>query len=240
VFARHDLTAIPVVDEGGRMVGIVTIDDIVDVVQEEATEDIHKIGGSEALGAPYLEVGLGGMLRKRAGWLIVLFLAQFLTMLVLLRYESFFDRLSVLAVFIPMIVSSGGNSGSQASTLVIRALALGEVRLRDWGRVLLRELAVGLVLGLLLGGIGLLRIVLLPPASDTPVDPWLLGTTVAFSVLGVVLWGTVSGSMLPFFLRRAGLDPAGASAPLVSTLVDVIGLLVYISVAAVILAAALG
>jgi len=242
VFARHDLTAIPVVDEGGRMVGIVTVDDIVDVVQEEATEDIHKIGGSEALDAPYLEVGLGGMLQKRAGWLIVLFLAQFLTIQVLLHYESFLDRLAVLAVFIPMIVSSGGNSGSQASTLVIRALALGEVRLRDWGRVLLRELAVGLSLGLLLGGIGLLRIVLLPPESHSgpAPDPWRLGSTVALSVLGVVLWGTLSGSMLPFVLRRAGLDPAGASAPLVSTLVDVVGLLVYVTVASAILAAALG
>jgi magnesium transporter len=157
-----------------------------------------------------------------------------------LRYESFFDRLSVLAVFIPMIVSSGGNSGSQASTLVIRALALGEIHLRDWGRVLLRELAVGLALGLLLGGIGLLRIVLVPPASGVHVEAWRLGTTVALSVLGVVLWGTISGSMLPFLLRRLRLDPAGASAPLVSTLVDVVGLLVYISVAAVILAAALG
>jgi magnesium transporter len=222
------------------MAGIVTVDDIVDVVQEEATEDIHKIGGSAALDAPYLEVGLRGMLRKRAGWLIVLFLAQFLTIQVLLRYESFLDRLSVLAVFIPMIVSSGGNSGSQASTLVIRALALGEVHLRDWSRVLLRELGVGLALGLLLGGIGLLRIVLLPPDSGVAVDPWQLGTTVACSVLGVVLWGTLSGSMLPFVLRRAGLDPAGASAPLVSTLVDVVGLLVYVTVAAAILAAALG
>jgi magnesium transporter len=240
VFAQHDLTAIPVVDESGRMVGIVTVDDIVDVVQEEATEDIHKMGGSGALDAPYLEVGFLGMLHKRAGWLIVLFMAQFLTTLVLLRYESFFDRLSVLAVFIPMIVSSGGNSGSQASTLVIRALALGEVHLRDWGRVLLRELAVGLALGLLLGGIGLLRIVLLPPESGAAVEPWRLGTTVALSVLGVVLWGTISGSMLPFLLRRARLDPAGASAPLVSTLVDVVGLLVYIAIAAVILAAALG
>jgi magnesium transporter len=222
------------------MVGIVTVDDIVDVVQEEATEDIHKIGGSGALEAPYLEVSVLGMLQKRAGWLIVLFMAQFLTTLVLLHYESFFDRLSVLAVFIPMIVSSGGNSGSQASTLVIRALALGEIHLRDWGRVLLRELAVGLALGLLLGGIGLLRIVLMPPASGVHVEPWQLGTTVALSVLGVVLWGTISGSMLPFLLRRLRLDPAGASAPLVSTVVDVVGLLVYISVAAVILAAALG
>jgi magnesium transporter len=239
VFAQHDLTAIPVVDEAGRMVGIVTVDDIVDVVQEEATEDIQKIGGSGALDAPYLEVGFLGMLHKRAGWLIVLFLAQFLTTLVLLRYESFFDRLSVLAVFIPMIVSSGGNSGSQASTLVIRALALGEVHLRDWSRVLLRELAVGLALGLLLGGIGLLRIVFLPPASGAAVGAWELGTTVACSVLGVVLWGTISGSMLPFLLRRLRLDPAGASAPLVSTLVDVVGLLVYISVAALILSAAL-
>jgi len=240
IFAQHDLTAIPVVDGSGRMAGIVTVDDIVDVVQEEATEDIHKIGGSGALGAPYLEVGVLGMLRKRAGWLFVLFLAQFLTTLVLLRYESFFDRLSVLAVFIPMIVSSGGNSGSQASTLVIRALALGEVHMRDWGRVLLREVAVGLALGLLLGGVGLLRIVLLPPGDGALVEPWRLGLTVALSVLGVVLWGTISGSMLPFFLRRMRLDPAGASAPLVSTLVDVVGLLVYISIAAVILAAALG
>jgi magnesium transporter len=239
VFAEHDLTAIPVVDADGRMQGIVTIDDIVDVVQEEATEDIQKIGGSGALDAPYLEVGILGMLHKRAGWLIVLFLAQFLTTLVLLRYESFFDQLSVLAVFIPMIVSSGGNSGSQASTLVIRALALREIRLRDWGRVLLRELAVGLTLGLLLGGIGLLRIMVMPPHTSASLEVWRLGITVALSVTGVVLWGTIMGSMLPFLLRRAGLDPAGASAPLVSTVVDVVGLLVYIGIAGVLLTAAL-
>jgi magnesium transporter len=240
VFAEHDLVAIPVVDGTGRMRGIVTVDDIVDVVQEEATEDIHKIGGSEALEAPYLEVGFLEMVRKRAGWLIVLFVAQFMTTLVLLRYESFFDRLSVLAVFIPMIVSSGGNSGSQASTLVIRAMALSEVRLLDWARVLLRELAVGLALGLLLGGIGLLRILLLPPETSTQVDALRLGGTVALSVLGVVVWGTLSGSMLPFLLRKVGLDPAAASAPLVSTVVDVVGLMIYIGVAGVILAAALG
>ncbi len=240
IFAEHGLMAVPVVDGEGRMRGIVTVDDIVDVVQEEATEDIQMIGGSAALDAPYLEVGLFEMVRKRGGWLVVLFVAQFLTTLVLLHFESFFDRLSVLAVFIPMIVSSGGNSGSQASTLVIRAMALSQVELGDWRRVLRRELAVGLLLGAGLAAIGLARILILPPAGNVKVTALDLGTTVALSVLGVVLWGTITGSMLPFLLRRSGLDPAGASAPLVSTVVDVVGLLIYIGVAGMVLAAVLG
>jgi len=231
VFAEHDLTAIPVVDGTGRMRGIVTVDDIVDVVQEEATEDIQKIGGTEALAAPYLEVGLREMLRKRSGWLVVLFLAQFVTAAVISRFEGHILQVAVLAAFIPLIMSSGGNSGSQATTLVIRSLALREVRLADWIRVLRRELLVGLSLGLVLGTIAVARVVLLPLDVDEGVRPLALGLTIGCSVVGVVLWGTFSGSMLPFLLRKVGLDPASASAPLVATLVDLVGLMIYFGVA---------
>jgi magnesium transporter len=231
VFAEHDLTAIPVVDGTGRMRGIVTVDDIVDVVQEEATEDIHKIGGTEALEAPYLEVGLREMLRKRSGWLVVLFVAQFFTAAVISRFEGHILQVAVLAAFIPLIMSSGGNSGSQATTLVIRSLALRELRLADWIRVLRRELLVGLTLGLVLGTIAVARVVFLPLEVDVGVRPLALGLTIGCSVVGVVLWGTFSGSMLPFLLRKVGLDPASASAPLVATLVDLVGLMIYFGVA---------
>jgi magnesium transporter len=230
VFAEHDLVALPVVDEAGRMKGIVTIDDIVDVVQEEATEDIQKIGGTQALDAPYLEVGMLQMLRKRAGWMTVLFLGEMLTIAVMAGYEDDLNQVVVLAVFLPLIISSGGNSGAQASTLVIRAMALGEVRLRDWTRVLVRELAAGCSMGLFLGAIGLASIFVRGGAAEG--DPVLqIALTVAMSVLAVVLWGTLAGSMLPLALRRLGFDPASASAPLVATLVDVTGLIMYFSVA---------
>ena len=231
LFAEHDLVALPVLDEGEHMKGIVTIDDIVDVVQEEATEDIQKIGGTQALEAPYLEVGLLQMLRKRAGWMTVLFLGEMLTIAVMAGYEDDLNRVMVLAVFLPLIISSGGNSGAQASTLVIRAMALGEVRLRDWSRVLGRELAAGLSLGLFLGVIGLASIFLRGGATEgDPVQQ--IALTVAMSVLGVVLWGTLAGSMLPLLLLpRLGFDPASASAPLVATLVDVTGLMLYFSIA---------
>ncbi|MCC6409725.1 MAG: magnesium transporter [Planctomycetes bacterium] len=232
LFAQHDLMALPVVDAEGRMQGIVTFDDIVQVVQEEATEDIQKIGGSEALDAPYLEVGVGSMVKKRAGWLVILFLGETLTATAMSHFEHEIAAAVVLSVFIPLIISSGGNSGSQATTLVIRAMSLGEVRLRDWFRVMRRELASGLALGTILGLIGFLRIVLWQQfGSDYGPNYLWLGVTIGLALLGVVLWGTLSGAMLPLVLRRLGFDPASASAPLVATLVDVTGLVIYFSAA---------
>ena len=229
LFAEYDVIALPVVDEAGRMKGIVTVDDIVDVVEEEATEDAHKFGGMEALELPYLRTHVLSLIRKRAGWLVLLFLGGMLTATALEQFEASIQALPFLTFFIPLIIASGGNSGSQASTLVIRAMAMDEVRLRDWWRVARREVISGIVLGLVLGAIGFIRVLLFPGdialhGSDVVV---LMGLTITFSLLGVVLFGTLVGSMLPFILRRVGLDPASASAPLVATLVDVTGLLIY-------------
>jgi magnesium transporter len=236
LFARHSLLAIPVVDADRHMKGVVTVDDIVDVVQEEATEDIQKIGGMEALDEPYLDIGLFRMIRKRAGWLSALFMSETLTATAMGYYEHEIARAVVLALFIPLIISSGGNSGSQASTLVVRAMALGEVRLRDWWRVMRREFAAGLALGSILGMIGLLRILLWPTRAALYGEHYVLvAITVACSLVGVVLWGTISGSMLPLIMRRLGFDPASASAPFVATLVDVTGLVIYFTMASVIL-----
>lgn len=242
VFARHDLMCIPVVDAERRMKGIVTADDIVDVVKEEATEDMQKVGGMQALDAPYLDVRLLQMVRKRAIWLAVLFLGESMTATAIAFFESEIARAVVLALFIPLIISSGGNSGSQASTLVIRAMALGEVVLRDWWRVIRREVFSGLALGSILGTIGLARVLLWETLHRAMKGTTLYGEhyvlvalTVAFSVLGCVLWGTLAGSMLPFLLRRLRLDPASASAPFVATLVDVTGVIIYFSVATMIL-----
>lgn len=234
LFAQHDLQAIPVVDAAGRMQGIVTVDDIVDVLQEEATEDIQKIGGTEALGEPYLRIGLPQMVRKRVGWLAALFVSEMLTTTAMSRFESEIARAVVLAVFVPLIISSGGNSGSQASTLVIRAMALGEVTLPDWWRVIRRELASGMAMGMVLGVIGFSRVMLWQLLFHAYGGHALVvATTIAFAVVGVVTWGTLAGSMLPFALRRFGLDPASASAPFVATLVDVTGIVIYFSVASV-------
>lgn len=236
LFAVHDLVAIPVVDSENRVMGIVTIDDIVHVVEEEATEDIQKIGGMEALHGPYLEIGFLDMVKKRAGWLAALFLGEMLTATAMSHYEEEIARAVVLAVFIPLIISSGGNSGSQASTLVVRAMALGEVRLRDWWMVAGREIRSGLVLGAVLASIGFARILVWQAVGGTYGEHYLLvAATVALSLVGVVLFGTLAGSMLPFLLRRAGVDPASASAPFVATLVDVTGLIIYFTVASLIL-----
>jgi len=237
LFAQHDLVALPVIDATGRMKGIVTVDDIVDVVQEEATEDIQKIGGSEALDAPYLEVTVLEMVKKRAGWLTVLFIGEMFTAAAASRYESEIQRVTALATLMPLIISSGGNSGSQASTLVIRAMALGEARLNDWLRVLRREVIAGSLLGLILGLVGFARIVLWERAFPSEIAPhaMLMGATIGITVFGVVLWGTLTGAMLPLFLRRVGFDPASASAPLVATFVDVTGLLIYFGTAVVLL-----
>ncbi len=236
LFAQTDLQAIPVVDAEGRMKGVVTVDDIVDVIREEATEDIQKIGGTQALDAPYLETGLLAMVRKRVSWLAVLFLGEMLTATAMGRFEHEIARAVVLSVFIPLIISSGGNAGSQASTLVIRALALGELKLVDWWRVVRREVVTGLAMGALLGVLGFGRVYLweLMFGSYGP-HHLLVGMTVAGSVLSVVVWGTLSGAMLPFLLRRVGLDPASASAPFVATLVDVFGIVIYFSLASVLL-----
>jgi magnesium transporter len=236
LFAEHDLQAIPVIDAEGHMKGVVTVDDIVDVIQEEATEDIQKIGGTAALEAPYLEVSLPQMIKKRVGWLAALFVSEMLTTTAMSRFEAEIARAVVLAVFVPLIISSGGNSGSQASTLVIRAMALGEVTLRDWWRVMRRELTSGLLMGGILGVIGFSR-VMLWQAIFHPYGhhALLIASTIGTAVVGVVTWGTLSGSMLPFLLRRVGLDPATASAPFVATLVDVTGIVIYFSVASLVL-----
>jgi magnesium transporter len=240
LFQKHNVLALPVVDEGGKMVGIITFDDIADAIREEATEDIQKIGGVEALEAPYLTIGFLSLLKKRAGWLAALFLGEMLTATAMAHFEQEIAAAVVLALFVPLIISSGGNSGSQATTLVIRAIALGEVRLRDWWRVLRRELGAGLGLGAILGTIGLLRILLWQAVGQVyGVHYFRIAATVGLSLVGVVLWGSVAGSMLPFMLRRAGFDPASASAPLVATLVDVTGLVIYFSIASIVLRGAL-
>ncbi|HEY7685707.1 MAG TPA: magnesium transporter [Gemmatimonadales bacterium] len=236
LFQHHNLLALPVVDDTTRMVGIITFDDIADAIREEATEDIQKIGGVEALEAPYLSIAFGRLLKKRAGWLAVLFLGEMLTTTAMAYFEQEIAAAVVLALFVPLIISSGGNSGSQATTLVIRAMALGEVRLRDWWRVLRREVGAGAGLGVILGTIGLLRILVWQAVGGVYGAHYLrIGVTVALSLVGVVLWGSMAGSMLPFLLRRAGFDPASASAPLVATLVDVTGLVIYFTIASVLL-----
>ena len=236
LFAEHDFLAIPVVDAERRVKGIVTVDDIVDVVQEEATEDIQKFGGMQALDAPYLEASFLTMIRKRAGWLSVLFVSEMLTATAMGFFEKEIARAVVLALFVPLIISSGGNSGSQASTLVVRALALGELKLRDWFRVVRRELATGVVLGAVLASIGFVRIVVWEHVFHVYGPQYLLvALTVSGSLIGVVTFGTLAGSMLPLILQKLGLDPASASAPFVATLVDVSGIVIYFTVASVVL-----
>ena len=233
---RYDRVALPVTDSEGVLLGIVTVDDILDVVQQAATEDIQKMAAVEALDEPYLQIKFWRMVRKRAGWLSALFLGETLTATAIAFFEGQIQRAVVLALFIPLIISSGGNSGSQAASLVIRAMALGEVRLRDWWRVMRREIASGLALGAILGTIALCRILLWPNRRTLYGEHYVLvGLTVACSLIGIVLWGTLSGSMLPFVMRRLGFDPAASSAPFVATLVDVTGLVIYFTVALVIL-----
>lgn len=235
-FVETGLNAIPVLDRGRHMKGIVTVDDVVDVVQEEATEDMQKLGGSEALDQPYMETPLARMIRKRAGWLVILFFSELLTATAMGYYEHEISRAVVLVLFLPLIMSSGGNSGSQATSLIIRALALREVRLRDWWRVLGREIAAGLALGVILGLIAMIRILLWPSRNERYGEHYfLIALTVSGSLVGVVLWGSLAGSMLPFALRKLGFDPATASAPFVATLVDVTGLMIYFTVASFVL-----
>lgn len=242
VFAHEDLYCLPVVDAAGRMKGIITADDIVDVVHEEATEDMHKLGGTEALEAPYLQVHPFEMLRKRVIWLVVLLLMGFFTVEAMARFEKHITGLVVLSFFVPLIISCGGNTGSQAATLVVRAMALDEVRLRDWWRVVRREFVMGLALGISLAAAGLAAALLWNACWDSLTGeprmgdaPWRAAVAVASSILCIVMWGTLVGSMLPFALRRLGADPASASAPLVATVVDVTGLVIYFTVAGLIL-----
>ena len=237
VFRKYDRVALPVVDSNGVLVGIVTSDDMLDVAEEEATEDIQKLGGLEALDEPYTTIPFLRMVKKRATWLIVLFLGEMLTATAMQGYNGEIEKAAILAMFLPLIISSGGNSGSQATTLVIRAMALGELRLRDWWRVVRKELLSGLSLGLILGTIGFFRISLWQYLHifDYGNYHWLIALTVGAALIGVVLWGTLSGAMLPFLLRRLGLDPATSSAPFVATLVDVTGLVIYFNVALFIL-----
>ncbi len=240
LFRKLRILAIPVVDREGRMKGIVTVDDIVDVVEEEASEDIQKVGGMEALDAPYMRIGFWDMVRKRGGWLLILFVGEMLTATAMGHFENEIAKAVVLALFVPLIISSGGNSGSQATTLIIRAMALGEVRLRDWWKIVMRELPTGFVLGSMLAIVGLVRI-LLWQSIWHPYGPHylLVAFTVAFSLIGVVLFGTLAGAMLPFVLRTVGLDPASASAPFVATLVDVSGLIIYFTIARLLLSGTL-
>lgn len=226
-FEKYDRVALPVVDSQGVLVGIITVDDVLDVAEEEATEDIQRMGGMEALDAPYLDIGFFGMIRKRVGWLIILFFGETFTISVLRGYEEELSKLTLLSMLLPLIVSSGGNSGSQATTLVIRSLATREVRLRDWPRVLLREVSTGFALGLTLGTLGFARIVLFERGNYSTDELVRLGLAIGVSLLCVVICGTFLGSMLPMLLRRIGLDPATASAPFVATLVDITGVLLY-------------
>jgi magnesium transporter len=232
LMARHDRSAMPVVDGLGLLIGIVTYDDIADVAEEEATEDIHKLGGLEALDAPYLATRLGEMLKKRAGWLAGLFMMQLLTIAVMGFFDEQLEKAVILALFVPLIVSSGGNTGTQAASLLVRALALDHVEPADWGRVLRREIVTGLVLGSLLGALGVFTVVGADAIGLAESDyPWRVGMVVGTAVVGIVIWGSLAGSCLPLIMQRIGLDPAASSSPLVATIMDVSGLTIYFIVA---------
>ncbi|HLS38568.1 MAG TPA: magnesium transporter [Sphingobacterium bovisgrunnientis] len=236
IFRMNNRVALPVIDEQGIMLGIVTIDDILWVANEEYTEDMQRFGGTEALDEPYLDVSIMHLVKKRAGWLIVLFMGQLLTASVISHFETQLASAIVLFALMPLIMSSGGNSGSQASTLIIQAMAMGEVTLTDWWRVMRREILTGLILGLILGILGFIRIATWQMFSEVYGEYWILiGLVISFSLVCVVLWGSLTGSMLPFLLRKLGADPASSSAPFVSTLVDVTGLIIYFTFATLLL-----
>lgn len=232
VFKMNNRVALPVVDDNNILLGIVTIDDILWVAAEEFSEDMQKMGGTEALDEPYLEMPLLKLFRKRIGWLVILFLGEMLTATAMGYFEDEIAKAIVLTLFIPLIISSGGNSGSQASTLIIQAMAVGEITVIDWWRVLRREILSGIMLGTLLGVIGFIRVAIWQQFTHIYGEHWFfIGCTVGVSLVGVVLWGTLSGSMLPMLLKKLGADPAVSSAPFVATLVDVTGLIIYFSVA---------
>lgn len=232
----YNVVAVPVVDSENRLVGTITVDDVIDVIKDETTEDIQKIGGSEALDEPYVDTPFWTLVKKRARWLVVLFFGEMLTATAMGYFEKEIAKAVVLALFVPLVISSGGNSGSQAASLIIRALALGEVTLKDWWSVMRREIFSGLALGSLLGAVAFIRIVSWHYMFGNYGEHWLkIAFTVATALVGVVMWGTLSGSMLPFVMKRLGADPAASSAPFVATLVDVTGLVIYFTVAAVVL-----
>jgi magnesium transporter len=232
IFRMNNRVALPVVDDSNVLLGIVTVDDILWLANEEYTEDIHKIGGTQALDEPYLDMPLLGLVKKRIGWLVILFLGEMLTATAMAHFQADIEKAVILAMFVPLIISSGGNSGSQASTLIIQAMALGEITVGDWWRIMRREIQSGLLLGIALGAIGFLRIFIWTQFTDIYGPHWLLiALTVGVALVGVVLWGSLSGSMLPLLLKRLGADPATSSAPFVATLVDVTGLIIYFSVA---------
>jgi len=231
-FKKYDRTILPVLDSKDVLVGVVTVDDVLDVAEQEATEDIQKMGGMEALDAPYLKIAMRSMIKKRAGWLSILFVSEMFTATAMGYFENELAKAAVLALFLPLILSSGGNSGSQATSLIIRAMAVRDVTLRDWWKVLRRELMAGVALGAVLAAIVLVRIFLWPNKETLYTAHYpLVAVTVALSLVGVVLWGSVVGSMLPFVLRRLGFDPAASSAPFVATLVDVTGIVIYFTLA---------
>ena len=237
LISKYNLLALPVIDDGEHVLGIVTVDDVIDAIVRESTEDVQKFGGMEALDEPYTEIGFAKMIRKRAGWLMALFLSEMLTATAMQHFEGEIARAAVLAMFIPLVMSSGGNSGSQATSLIIRALALRELKLRDWWRIAIRELPTGIALGTILGVIGFVRIEVWQSLGLFDYGPhhMLLALTVGMALVGIVGFGSLTGSMLPFLLKRIGFDPASASAPFVATLVDVTGLIIYFSVAFLIL-----
>ncbi|MCO4291299.1 magnesium transporter [Solitalea sp. MAHUQ-68] len=237
IFKQYDRVSLPVVNSDNVLIGIVTIDDVLDIVEEEDTEDIQKFGGMEALEDSYIETPLFEMIKKRAGWLIILFVGEMLTATAMSYFEDEIDKAVVLALFVPLIISSGGNSGSQAATLIIRSLALGEITLSDWWKVMSKEIVSGLILGSMLGIVGFGRIAIWHTIFPNMYGPhWLLiAIVVGISLVGVVLWGTLSGSMMPLLLQKLGFDPATSSAPFVATLVDVTGLVIYFTVASMIL-----
>lgn len=237
VFADHDRVALPVTGTDGTLLGIVTVDDVMDIQEKESTEDFQKFGGTEGLDMSYTKTSLSDMIRKRAGWLVILFLGEMLTASAMAHFDGEIARAVVLALFVPLIISSGGNSGSQAASLIIRSLALGELKLRDWWYVMRKEIFLGLMLGIILGSIGFIRILIWQQAGIYDYGEYwsLVGASVAVSLVLIVLWGTLSGSMIPIILKKIGLDPATASAPFVATLVDVTGLIIYFTVAALFL-----
>ncbi len=232
IFKNANRTALPVADFNGLLLGIITIDDVVDVIEAEDTEDIQKIGGTEAFEEPYLKIALGKMIRKRAGWLVILFFGEMLTASVMGYFNDELSKAVVLTLFVPLIISSGGNSGSQAATLIIRAMALGEVTWLNWWHVMRREIISGLTLGSILGFIGFIRIALWSQFTTLYGEHWfLLGLTVSLTLVGIVMWGTIAGSMIPLVLKKIGRDPAVSSAPFIATLVDVTGLIIYFTIA---------
>ncbi|MEO7712739.1 MAG: magnesium transporter [Gemmatimonadaceae bacterium] len=237
VISNYDLVVVPVVSESRHVIGVITVDDVIDAIQEEQTEDVQKLGGMQALDEPYMQIGFRQMLKKRAGWLSILLVSEMFTASAMQYFDGELKQVAALILFVPLVMSAGGNSGSQATSLIMRAMALREISLRDWWRVALRELPTGLALGTILGVIGVIRISIWQKTGLFDYNPhWqLIALTVGFSLVGIVTFGSLAGSMLPFLLRRLGFDPASASAPFVATLVDVTGLVIYFSVALLVL-----